>query len=411
MSLKKSIKNFILSVAPLRKAARRMVYSSQRSEYVKAAKDVATDEYLIAFCTFDGRDYSDSPKAVYEYVKQSSRYEDYRFVWLFNDPAKYLFLEDERTSIVKTGTKEADRYMQKAGYWIFNFRAPDRYEPKADQVYVQCWHGTPLKRLGYDITCSGNVMNSVSEIREKYRSDAERFDYMTSCCSFVTDKFISAWNLKETGREDAVLETGYPRNDRLAKYSVKDMEKVKKELGLPEDRKIILYAPTWRDDQHDADIGYVYDNPVDFDYLREELSDEYVILFRAHYLVANSFDFKSYDGFVYDVSGYDDINDLYIAADILITDYSSVFFDYALLERPMYFYMYDMESYATELRGFYINTDTLPGPIVKTEQELVEAIKLDKGKTNLEEFNREYNTMNDGKASQRLAEALLGGGK
>ena len=129
MSLKKSIKNFILSIAPLRKAARRMVYSSQRSEYVKAAKDVATDEYLIAFCTFDGRDYSDSPKAVYEYVKQSSRYEDYRFVWLFNDPAKYLFLEDERTSIVKTGTKEADSYMQKAGYWIFNFRAPDRYEP------------------------------------------------------------------------------------------------------------------------------------------------------------------------------------------------------------------------------------------------------------------------------------------
>ena len=401
----------IVSIRPLRKLARRMVYSSQRSEYVRTGKNVATDLKMIAFCTFDGRDYSDSPKAVYEFVKQSSLYEDYMFVWLFNDPAKYRFLEDERTSIVKTGTKEADRYMQKAGYWIFNFRAPDRYEPKEDQVYVQCWHGTPLKRLGYDITCSGNVMNSVSEIREKYRSDAERFDYMTSCCSFVTDKFTSAWNLEALGKTDAVLETGYPRNDRLAFCSKEDAAKVKESLGLPTDKKIILYAPTWRDDQHDADIGYVYDNPVDFDYLKKDLSDEYVILFRAHYLVANSFDFKAYEGFVYDVSGHDDINDLYIAADILITDYSSVFFDYALLDRPMYFYMYDMESYANELRGFYIDTDTLPGPIVKTEKELVDAIKQEKGKTDLEAFNREYNTMNDGRASKRLAEAVLGGMK
>ena len=388
-----------------------MVYSSQRSEYVKTAKDVATDRKLIAFCTFDGRDYSDSPKAVFEYVKKCDAYSDYRFVWLFNDPGKYSFLEDERTYVVRAGTKEADRYMQSAGYWIFNFRAPDRYEPKEDQVYVQCWHGTPLKRLGYDITCSGNVMNTVSEIREKYRSDAQRFSYMTSCCSFVTDRFISAWDLKAAGKEEAVLETGYPRNDRLALYSGDDADSVKKKLDLPENKKIILYAPTWRDDQHDAEIGYVYDNPVDFDYLKKELSQEYIILFRAHYLVANSFDFKAYEGFVYDVSGHDDINDLYIISDILVTDYSSVFFDYALLRRPMYFYMYDMEAYANELRGFYIDTDSLPGPIVRTEKELAEAVKIGKGKTDLEDFNRIYNTMNDGKASMRLAEAVLGGGK
>lgn len=413
MSLKKSLKNFILNNALLRKIARKAVYSSQRSRYMKTGKDVPVEKNLIAFCSFDGRNYADSPRAVFEYVKESEKFRGYRFVWIFDDPEKYSFLKDERTYLVKSGTAECDRFVQRAGYWVFNFRAPDRYVPKEGQVYIQCWHGTPLKRLGYDITAGGNAMNSVSEIKEKYRTDAERFDYMVSPCSFVTEKFISAWDLKKQGMEDAVLEIGYPRNDRLvlAGEAGEDISSVREALGLPEDKKVILYAPTWRDDQHDADIGYIYDNPVDFDYLRERLGDEYVILFRAHYLVASSFDFAAYEGFVYDVSDYDDINDLYLISDILITDYSSVFFDYALLERPMYFYMYDMESYASEIRGFYIDVDELPGPVVKTEKELADAVISDEGRRDLTDFNREYNTWNDGRSSERLAEIISGGRK
>ena len=409
MSIKKTLKNIIVSNESLRKTARRILYSSQRAKYRKASKNAVTDKKLVVFCSFDGRDYSDNPKAVFECMKSDGRFEDYRFVWIFNEPEKYAFLEDSRTTLAKSGSEECDALVQQAGYWIFNFRAPDRYEPREDQIYVQCWHGTPLKRLGYDITCSGNAMNSPEEIKEKYKSDAERFDYIVSCCGFVTDKVMSAWNLEELGRKEAILETGYPRNDRLALCREGETEEMKAKLGLPPDKKVILYAPTWRDDQHDAEAGYVYESPVDFGYLKEQLSGEYVILFRAHYLVANNFDFEAYKGFIYDVSAYDDVNDLYIAADLLITDYSSVFFDYALLERPMYFYMYDIDAYQNELRGFYIDTDDLPGPVTRTEEELVTALRAGNEKTDFDSFNKEYNILNDGKASQRLVERVFGG--
>ena len=134
-------------------------------------------------------------------------------------------------------------------------------------------------------------------------------------------------------------------------------------------------------------------------------------MFRAHYFVADNFDFEAYKGFIYDVSKYDDINELYIIADILITDYSSVFFDYAILGRPILFYMYDMEEYRDEMRGFYLDVDKLPGPILKTERELVAAIRetsfKERDHTILEAFNKEYNSMNDGKATERLVDRII----
>lgn len=254
-------------------------------------------------------------------------------------------------------------------------------------------------------------MNSVKEIHSKYRNDTKRLDYMVSPCRFVTEKFSSAWNLRAFGKEKAILEIGYPRNDFLKNYTKADVSAVKKVLGLERcNKKIILYAPTWRDNQHDAEQGYVYKNSVDFDLLRKQLGEEYIILFRAHYLVADNFDFKAYDNFVYDVSQHDDINELYIISDILITDYSSVFFDYAILERPILFYMYDMEEYRDEMRGFYMDVDELPGPIMKTENELVEVIKkvdFEADKNTIRMFNEKYNTMNDGKAAERLIDKII----
>ena len=129
-------------------------------------------------------------------------------------------------------------------------------------------------------------------------------------------------------------------------------------------------------------------------------------------MVANQFDFDAYKGFVYNASDYDDINELYVISDLLITDYSSVFCDYALLQRPMLFYMYDMEEYRDEMRGFYFSTEHLPGPVVKTEKELVESIDYvmnSKDYTcDYTDFNNEYNTLNDGRATERLVKKIFG---
>lgn len=107
---------------------------------------------------------------------------------------------------------------------------------------------------------------------------------------------------------------------------------------------MILYAPTFRDNQHTSGIGYTYNLGINFDELAV-LADNYIILFRTHYFITNLFDFNKYKGFVYDVSNYDDINELYLISDILITDYSSVFFDFANLKKPIIFYMYDLDEY------------------------------------------------------------------
>lgn len=368
------------------------------------------DDKLVYFQTFSGRGYSDSPKAMYEYMRKAPEYKDYKFVWSFREPEKYReLLEDGRTELVKFRTRADNIALRRAKYWIANYRMLDYQHPRKGQVYVQCWHGTPLKRLGYDIDASDNAMNSIGEIREKYRTDAKKFSYLLSPSPFASEKFATAWDLNSTHQTHKIIEEGYPRNDRLINAGDEERTGIRKKLGV-DDKKVILYAPTWRDNQHISGEGYSYKTEVDFDRLKEALGDRYVMLFRAHYLVANSFDFDRYDGFVRDVSSYDDINDLYLASDLLITDYSSVFFDYSNLERPVIFYMYDLDQYEHEMRGFYLSLDELPGPIVKDEDKLIEEIEKSKNWTADEkylEFNRRFNPHEDGKASARVLARII----
>ncbi len=414
--LMKTVRRIVLDVTktcpPLRDFLRESVYFIKAIRYKFRGIGMTTDEKVVVFQAFKGQKYACSPKAIYEEMLEDERFSEYTFVWLFKNPDEFRFLkENPRTKVMRYGSKNCEKLLSKAKYWIFNFRAPEWWLPKKDQVYVQCWHGTPLKRLGFDLETSDNAMNSTKEIRKKYISDTKRFKYFISPCAFSSEKFISAWDMKNYGKEDSIIELGYPRNDYLSNYKKEEISQIRKELGIEcTQKKVILYAPTWRDNQHQSGVGYVYDNPVDFDYLRQQLGEEYIILFRAHYLVASSFDFKKYEGFVYNVSEYDDINKLYVVSDLLITDYSSVFFDYAILKRPMIFYMYDLADYRDNVRGFYLDLSELPGPIVETEQDLIGAVK----NINTEEFNKtiitfnqKFNAYNDGKAARRVIAKLF----
>lgn len=415
--MKKKMKTLLMNIAKksliFRKISRRILYIFRHIRYRTRGIGQKIDEKLILFSAFDGKSYSDSPKAIYLYLLNNDKYKDYKFVWTFKKQENYKFLkENKNTNIVKQGTKEYERYMQKAKYWIFNYRVADHQYPKKNQIYVQCWHGTPLKKLGYDLENTDNVLNSKKEIRFKYKTDAKKINYFLSPSKFATEKFISAWNLKEIKKEDCIIEEGYPRNDFLYNYKRQDVSKIRKELNINSvNKKVILYAPTWRDNQHQSGVGYTYKTEADFEKLQKELGQDYIILFRAHYLVANEFNFEKYKGFIYDVSKVDDINELYIVSDMLITDYSSVFFDYANLKRPIIFYMYDFEQYKNNIRGFYIDLKELPGSITKTEDELIKEIK--KMNNNFkynkiyEEFNKKYNYLDDGKATERVINKIL----
>ena len=161
--------------ALLRRTARDAVNLKSKLAYEKRTKGVKTDPKVILFSTFDGRSYGDSPKAIYEYMLTDSRFDGFTFVWAFRNPKEYKFLlENKNTYIVQPMTANYETVCAKAKYWLLNSRMSDYIYPKADQVYVQLWHGTPLKRLGYDIAASDNIMNTQAEIREKYKIDAAK---------------------------------------------------------------------------------------------------------------------------------------------------------------------------------------------------------------------------------------------
>ncbi len=410
-NIKNTLKKFLKKHKFLRRIVRFLSFYLRRAYFKFLTVGSNVDSKTVVFACFQGISYCDSPKAIYEYMLKDEAFREYRFLWAFKEPAKYTYLSAEnRTEVLNIGSKKFFKALATAKYWVLNYKIQDHIFPKKDQVFLQCWHGTPLKRLGYDLINFDNAMNTVSEIKNRYNIETKKFSYFISPSAFASEKFISAWNMKALGKETVILEEGYPRNDILNNYNEKDVAHIRTSLGIDNDKKVILYAPTYRDNQHSAKDGYTYKTEVDFDRLKEQFKDEYVILFRPHWLVARNFDFEKYNGFVYDVSDFDDISELYIISDMLITDYSSVFFDYANLNRPIIFYMYDLDAYRDDIRGFYLDLNELPGNVVTEEDELIAEIYRAKSfvcDEKYEHFNNKYNYLDDGFATKRVVEKVF----
>lgn len=339
----------------------------------------ATDDQLIVFESFVGRSYSGSPRALFEAMSIDPRYAHCHFVWAFREPvhaAEFPALADPRTSVVRYNSSRYYRAFGNARVWVSNSIIAPELVPRESQLYLQTWHGTPLKRIGLDVVeTTETVMNGKAEIDDRYRIEARKITSFVSAAPFTTQIFASAFGLPDSGTLSPFVETGNPRNDMLVNATPADIVAARQRLGIPPGAKVILYAPTWRDDQYDSRSGYVYRQPLDIGRLHTALGDGWLVLFRAHYLVTNVSDFAEYNGFVREVSGIDDINELCLVSDVLITDYSSICFDYALLDRPMVFFMYDLARYSSALRGFYLPIEDVPGPIV-TDQDGLEAALL-----------------------------------
>lgn len=396
-----------------RKIVRDLVYIKRCLVYSKFYLFNKVDEKTILFEVFGGRNYSCSPKYIYEKMITMPEFKDYKFVWSFKDIDAHEIKKTDNLILVKHASKEYYKYCASSKYWIVNSIMGEHIKKKKNQIYVQCWHGTPLKRLRNDIEVSGSVLNTIKEIRKRNDRDSSRFDYFLSPSKFATEKFTSAFNLKNLGKKDIIIEEGYPRNESLFTYTEEDVKRIKEKFGVPNDKKVIFYLPTFRDNQHTSGVGYTYSLNIDFDRLKEKFADKYVILFSAHYFVANSIDLSKYEGFVINAnSKLDDINDLYIISDIIMTDYSSVFFDFANLKRPMLFYMYDLDSYKNNLRDFYMDLDELPGPIAKTQEELehnlenIEEISKEY-KEKYEKFNKKFNYLDDKDATERVINKIF----
>ncbi len=262
-------------------------------------------------------------------------------------------------------------------------------------------------------------MDEVTSADPLYKWDAYHqsldWDYLIAANAFSEETFRRCFMF-----ERDLLRTGYPRNDILyleqeERQAVADT--VRSRVGVPEGKKVILYAPTWRDDEYYGPGRHKFTAPLDMGILKRELGSEYVILLRVHYFVADRMDLSGMQDFVFDVSEYEDIAELYLASDLLITDYSSVFFDYANLGRPILFFTYDLERYRDKLRGFYLDMkQDMPGPLLYTTEEVVDAVRnLQQIRQDYQEryrsFCETYCDWEDGNASQRIVESVFDGGQ
>ncbi|GFH42248.1 teichoic acid biosynthesis protein F [Lactococcus hodotermopsidis] len=366
---------------------------------------VKTNDKTVFFLAFDGRGYLDNPKAIFEGLLADLRFCEYQFVWGMNEQTKI-----DGAKRVKKGSIQYFYYLSKAKYWVVNAKMPEYFVKKSDQIYLQTWHGTPLKRLAHDLPDNGltyyRSKQSYREMTQSYDKDSKLWDYLISATPFSTEVFTSAFQLPR----EKIIETGYPRNDVLVTASESEIKQIKAKYQLPSDKKVILYAPTWRDNTYNLK-GYTFELQVDFTKWREVLGQEYVILFKPHYLIASRFQVPTdLTDFVYELPANDEISDLYLISDVLITDYSSVFFDYAILNRPIYFYMSDFATYKNDLRGFYLSVPKdLPNDICQSEDDLLEAINSGVfDYQRLSEFNQKFNQLQDGMATKRVIKEVFG---
>lgn len=360
-------------------------------------------ENYILFESFQGRSYSDSPKYIYEYICKNYPGK-YKCIWALNDTKTEV--PYGAIKVKRYGMKYA-YYLACCKYYVVNVRQPLWYEKREDAILLETWHGTPLKKLFFDVE---EVHSAAPLYKKEVYKQAKEWDYLIAANLFSSEHFRDAFMF-----ENKMLEYGYPRND-IMHYENRDeiADSIREKLGIPKDKKTILYAPTWRDDEYFAPGQYKFELKLDLKKLQEELGDRYVVILRTHYLIANQIDVTGMEDFVFNLSKYNDISELYLVSDICITDYSSVFFDYANLKRPMLFFTYDLEKYRDVLRGFYIDIEEeLPGPLLFDSDQIVDAIKnIDKVTEQYSEkydkFYEKYCGLEDGHASENVVREVFG---
>ena len=373
---------------------------ARRVHYRVARRLPLTD--TVFFEAWKGRQYSDNPRAVFEELVR--RGDPRRLVWAVEDHGVEV---PDGVETVVTGSRAYFRALGRARWVVSNDSMPKHYAKRDGSRYGQTWHGTPLKRIGFDIE---NLQMANKDYLKQFAKEVAKWDALVSPNPYSTDIFRRAFRY-----DGPVLETGYPRNDvfhRPEDRAARTAE-VRSRLGIEPGKQVILYAPTWRDNQYDRAGRYQFAMKLDLERMYRRFKDDAVLLIRGHQLVASTVDTSMFGGFARNVSYYPDISDLYLAADVLVTDYSSVMFDFVNTGLPMLFFTHDLEAYRDDLRGFYLDFEAeAPGPLLTHTTEVLDALgDLDRVAAEhadrYEAFREKFASLEDGRAAARVVAQFL----
>lgn len=356
------------------------------------------DDKCIIFTSFGGRKFDDSPRAIYEEICSRPEFDDWKIIWAFVQPDQFQLIRGET---VKIDTLSFFKALLTSKIWVSNSGMSRGIKIDRDKIIkIETWHGTPLKKIGGE-----EHQNSM--LKKKKNNTRSKIDSKTIRCAqseFDSKIFQRIFNASKK----SILMTDLPRNDALLRYDVSEVDNIRKKLGIAKNKKVILYTPTYREYLVDKRNNTYIAPPIDFNKWNKMLGSEYVLLFRAHYAVNKALNLKS-TKFVIDVSDYPNLNDLYIISDMMISDYSSTFVDYSILERPMLCFAYDLEEYQ-EKRGLYVNLEEiLPCPVDKDEDSIINRIismDYEKGCFETSKFKERYAPFAGG-ASKKVVDEII----
>ncbi|REH90449.1 glycosyltransferase [Staphylococcus felis] len=381
------------------------VYNNKVMNYAKLYKNTKVDAKKVLYQVRDGQSMTDSPYAIFKYLLISKKYKSFKHIWVVDsvDSLKKYKKEYKKWKNVDFVIKESREYLEalvSCKYLINNSTFPGYFTKKENQVYINTWHGTPLKFMGLDV--KDNLKGSQNTIKNFLAAD-----YLLTPNAHTTKIFKDAFKLNEVF-SGKILETGYPRIDLTVNADSKIIsKKLSHNINLKDKRKI-LYCPTWRGEDVNNPLDSVKDICNEIKILEEKL--DYQILLKVHpfiYSKAKNIDeLKKYlvpDSF--------DANELMSIVDIMITDYSSIFFDYLVTEKPIIFYVPDYEEYKST-RGLYISENELPGPIENTIKGVIDTIKnkkydCEKIREKYTKFKNEFVYNENGKVTERVVEEIF----
>ncbi|WP_103533283.1 bifunctional glycosyltransferase/CDP-glycerol:glycerophosphate glycerophosphotransferase [Streptomyces sp. SM11] len=373
----------------------------QRERY--AGLRAATVDELrpaVLYSSFDGRQHSDSPRAIHRELAARGR--GIEHLWVVRDQQAVV---PEGVRPVALHSAQWHEALARSRWIVTNTQLPPWFERAEGQCVVQTWHGTPLKRIGRDLAGTPHADAAYMASME-HRS--AQWSVLVSPNSFSTPVLRRAF-----GYSGEVLECGYPRNDLLyAPDRDKTAAAVRERLAIPEGRRVILYAPTWRDDHPRQGGRYGLDLQLDLDRARDALGDDHVLLVRRHYLVGGSVPDTA---FVRDVSRHPDVAELLLISDVLVTDYSSIMFDFVQTGRPVLFHTYDLAHYRDTLRGFCFDFEhRAPGPLIPDSAGIVAALRTPAAATAghreaYQRFREAFCDLDDGTAAAGVVDRMLKG--
>jgi CDP-glycerol glycerophosphotransferase len=356
----------------------------------------------VLFESYQSRAYADNARAVYEELARRDTGLTCR--WVVMDGQTVL--PDGLTPVRRHSSEHYEALARSRYVVVPNYRPLDAWlRTPREQVVVQTWHGAPFKKIGFDNERGERA--SSRDYLDALRRESARWDYLLSPNPASTPIMRGAF-----GYEGAMLETGYPRCDMFFRPDRNVVAaRVRERLGLPEGKTVVLYAPTMRDDHRYSGNRFSLDLRLDLEAARAALGDDHVLLVRRHAKVVDTV--TTADGeFARDVSLWPDVNELLLATDILVTDYSSLMFDFANTGRPMLFFTYDLEDYRDRLRGFYFDVERVPGPLLMTSDAVISGIRdaaavREQHDERYRAFVAAFCTWDDGGASARFVDQVF----